>query len=320
MSQSPHTSSGGPYPSTTAGMGGVPTATTDIPICAVFLFLYIGFAVTNTAIFQLNRRKHHKFVLSALLFGFCMARIATLVLRIAWATRQHNIRLGVAAQIFVNAGVLIIYIINLILAQRILRAKQPRIGWNSVLRASYKIVYIGIGAALAMVITAVVVSIYTLNSHTKSTCRDVQLAALTYLLIFTCLPLIHVAMAVLLPRSKDEETFGQGSMRSKIIIVTLSTCLCMLIAGFKAGGTWSPPRPLDRAAWYDSKACFYIFNFTCEILILSVLTFSRIDKKFFVPDGCRKAGDYSRLGREQGNPMEIEDNSASMSGCNDSKT
>ena len=269
-------------------------------------------------IFQINRRKRYKFLLSVLLFGFCMARIATLVLRIAWAKRQLNIRLAIAAQILLNAGILIVYIINLILAQRILRAKQPHIGWNPVLRATYKALYLSLGAALAMVITSVVVSLYTLNTHTRSICRDIQLAALTYLLVFTCLPLIHIAAAIFLPRSKDGESFGQGSMRTKLMIVTLSACLSLLIAGFKAGATWSPPRPLTNPAWCDSKACLYIFDFMCEILILCVLTIPRIDKRFFVPNGCKQAGDYTRLAEQD--PAKTENESSYVSSYDGTKT
>jgi hypothetical protein len=219
----------------------------------------------------------------------------TLVLRIAWATRQHNIRLAGAANIFVNAGVLVIYIVNLVLVQRILRAKQPRIGWDPVLRVTYKILYYTIGVVLAMVNTAVVISIYTLNHHTQQICRDIQLAALTYLLIFTCLPLIHVLVVVLLPTSPEQENFGQGSIRSKMILVTMASCPCMLLAGFKAGTTWSPPRPATNPQCYDSKVCFYVFNFTLEILILYVLTFGRIDKWFWVPNGSNQGGDYTTL-------------------------
>lgn len=298
MSYLSQRSSGGPYASNAAGAGGLPTITPDIPVCAVFILIYISFAARNSTIFQINRRKNHKFFLSALLTGFSMARMGTLVLRIAWATREENIRLAIAAQIFVNAGILIVYIINLILAQRILRAMQPHIGWNPVFRAAYKVLYVSIGASLAMVIASSVISLYTLDTYTRTVCRDIQLAALTYLLIFACLPLIHVALVVLLPISKDAETFGQGSMKSKLIIVTVSALLCMLIAGFRAGSAWSPPQPLTNPPWYDSKACFYVFNFTCEVFILCVLTFSRIDKRFFVPNGCKKAGDYTRLRKE----------------------
>ncbi|MCJ1443728.1 MAG: hypothetical protein MMC23_004228 [Stictis urceolatum] len=294
MSQLLRTRSGGPYPSTTAGLGGLPSIIPDIPICAVLMVLYLCSAGTNITIFRRNNGRNHKFILSGLLTGFSMARVATLVLRITWTTRQKNIRLAIAAQIFVNAGVLIAYIINLILAQRILRAKQPHIGWHPVLRIAYKFLYVGIGIALAMVISSVVVSLYTLDLHTRSVCRDIQLAALTYLLVFTCLPIIHVAVALLLPRSRDEENFGKGSMRVKLVIVTLSACLCMTIAGFKAGATWSPARPVSNPAWYQSKACFYVFNFAFEIAILILLTLSRIDRRFHIPNGSDGPGHYTQ--------------------------
>ena len=284
----------GPYPSKIAEPGGLPTIIPDVPVCAVLIVMYLCFAATNMTIFQLNRRKYHKFVPSALLFSFCMARTATLVVRIAWATRQNNVHLAIADQILVNAGVLIAYIVNLILAQRILRAKQPHLGWHPVLRNGCKILYVLVGAALVMLITSVVVSSYTLNTSTQTTCRDIQLASLTYLLVFTCIPLIHVAAAVLLPKSKDEERFGQGSPVSQAIVVTLSSCLCVFIAGYKAGIAWSPPRLASDPAWYDLKACFYVFYFAFEIFILSLLTFSRIDKRFFIPNGSTQAGDYTR--------------------------
>ncbi|KAE8153313.1 hypothetical protein BDV25DRAFT_127374 [Aspergillus avenaceus] len=295
---------GGPYSPNTASMGGLPSIIPDIPICAVFIVLYIGFAATNMTIFQKNRRRGHKFIPSGMLFGFCMARITTLVIRIVWANRKTNVRLAIAAGILVNAGVLLVYIINLILAQRILRAMRPQIGWHPVPRIGIiKFLYGLIPGALVMVITATVVPMYTLNAHTRSQCRDVQLAAMTYLLVFTCLPIIHILLAVLPPRSHKQDHFGAGGMNSKIAIVTLSSALCILIAGFKSGANWSPPRLAIQPAWFDSKACIYIFNFVLEILALAHLTFSRIDQRFHIPNGSTRPGDYSspieHLGKEQ---------------------
>jgi hypothetical protein len=163
-----------------------------------------------------------------------------------------------------------------------------------------------IGGALIMVITAIVVSFYTLNSETKTRCRDVELAALTYLLVFTCLPNIQILTAILLPKSRQEDKFGQGSSRSQVLIVFTSGCLCVLIAGFKAGVNWSPPRPATDAPWYDSKACLFIFNFALEILILCLLTFTRIDKRFWIPNGATREGDYSRLGERTPVALELE--------------
>jgi hypothetical protein len=69
---------GGPYPSTTAGTGGVPTILPDIPVCAVFILIYLSFAATNMTLLQINLRRRHKFVISGAMFGFSMARTVTL--------------------------------------------------------------------------------------------------------------------------------------------------------------------------------------------------------------------------------------------------
>ncbi|RMZ88992.1 hypothetical protein DV736_g3785, partial [Chaetothyriales sp. CBS 134916] len=146
----------GPYASQTASFGGLATVGVDVPICAVFIALYIGAAVGHMTIFQLNRRRNHRFVLSGLMFGFCMARIVTMVMRIVWACYPHNVRVAIAATIFVNAGILILFIIDLIFAQRILRATHPHFGWHKTVTTVFTVLYVLIIFMLAMVITSVV--------------------------------------------------------------------------------------------------------------------------------------------------------------------
>lgn len=102
--------------------------------------------------------------------------------------------------------------------------------------------------ALIMVIMAAVVNVYTLNPHTRNQCRDVQLAAITYLSVFTRLPLVHILIAFVRPASPQGESFGKGSMINKVAIVAVSSCMCITIAGFKAGTNWSPPRPITKPA------------------------------------------------------------------------
>ncbi|KAI1346080.1 hypothetical protein F5Y01DRAFT_298757 [Xylaria sp. FL0043] len=292
--------SGPPYASRNAGLGGLPEVIPDIPISAVFLALYLTSAIVNMTILQINLRRQHKFLVSGALFGFSMSRIVTFVLRIVWALNQHNVRLAIAANVFVNAGVLVVYVVNLIFAQRILRARQPAIGWHPSVSIALKVFYAGIAAALVLVIYSVVQSAYTLNPDTLRATRDIQLAASTYLLVFTTLPIWLLVIAhFLLPRSADEETFGHGSMRAKIIINVLATCVCITIAGFKAGTSWEPPRPLSNPAWYHSKPAFYVFSFVLEIIVLALLVLSRVDKRFHIPDGSKQPGDYSRRANGQ---------------------
>jgi hypothetical protein len=62
---------GGPYQPRVWQLGGTPDVSVDVPITAVFLFLFIIGAAAHMTIFQLNRKKGHKFLMSALLFGKC---------------------------------------------------------------------------------------------------------------------------------------------------------------------------------------------------------------------------------------------------------
>ncbi|KAI0892098.1 hypothetical protein F4806DRAFT_287045 [Annulohypoxylon nitens] len=316
MSQQQHRP-GPPYAPTNANVGGSPSVIPDVPVSAVFIALYVAFAAYNMAVFQKNSRKGYKFIPSVAVFGFCMARITTLVLRIAWSTRHTNVSLAVAANIFVNAGILIIYVINLIFAQRILRARQPVLGWRTWLGIIYKVLFVGVAGALIMVITALVLSVYTLNSYSLRACRDVQLTSGTYLLVFTVIPLFIIAAAYLLPTNSTRETFGEGSMRSKTAIVLLVTCLCIMNAGFRVGTAWAP-RPASHPAWYHGKAPFYVFNFALEIIILSILALAKIDKRFYVPDGSRQPGDYSR--HTASSPESAGDGSVEKDGRSEDRT
>ena len=282
-----------PYPPRVAGIGGEPSVIPDVPVCAVFIAIYLTFFASNIGLFNVNRRKGHFFIPSGLLGGFSMARVLTCSLRIGWATNQHDISLAIAAMIFVNAGTLIVYIINILFAQRILRAKQPKLGWSPIMKMVFIAAYCLIGVALVLVIVLIVMSFYTLDMATLTDAKWIERGALLYLLIITVLPLVLLGLAFGLPRSEYAETFGEGSLTSKAIILAIGSCLCITIAGFKTGVNWSAPRPISDPAWYDSKAAFYVFNFSLEIVILTFYTGIRVDKRFYVPKGSHKRRSYA---------------------------
>ena len=247
------------------------------------------------AIFQINQRRGHKFVMFAAMFGFCMSRILTCVLRIVWATQPANARLIIAAQILTNAGVLIVYIVASLLVQRVLRAKKPELGWNQPLRLFLRMLYVLLGAALVLVIVFTILLFYSLDSHILSATPWIQRGAITYLLVFNIITLAGLCLAVLLPRSPNREDFGTGSMRSKEIIVTVLAFFCILIAGFRAGTNWEAPRQVSNPTWYDSRAPFYVFSFSLEIIIIYLLLLTRFDKRFWIPNGSSSRRRYSHM-------------------------
>ena len=288
-----------PYAPPVASLGGLPTIHTDVPITAVFLFLFILGAVGHMTILQINQRRGHKFLMSGVMFGFCMARTTTCVMRIVWATRPTNVRVAIAAQIFVAAGVVLLFVINLIFAQRILRASHPHSGWHPAMSWFFKALYIIIVVSLVMLITSVVQQFYTLNSNTRRIDRDIQLYGQTYYSVISFLPIPLVVLGLVIPRKTRVEKFGSGRFRSKIYILLCSAFLLSLGACFRCGINYKAPRPATNPAWYHHKACFYIFNFTIEIIVIFLYMLVRVDRRFWVPNKSHAAGDYSRRHSEE---------------------
>lgn len=240
------------------------------------------------ALYQINKRRGHFFFFSALLFAFSMSRVLTCSLRIAWAAKPSNVQIAIAASILVNAGILILYIVNLLFAQRLLRARQPELGWHRTLHYLFLTMYALIIVAIILVISLIVLSFYTLDQNLLQKIRDVELAALTYITIFAATPVLIVIASHVLPKSESHQRFGSGSMRHKAIILLITTSLSFIIAGFRAGATWQHPRPRTDPAWYDSKACFYCLGFMIEVIVLSIYLGTRIDQRFHVRDGSSK--------------------------------
>jgi hypothetical protein len=213
-------------------------------------------------------------------------------MRLVWSTHPHNISVAIAAQIFVSAGVLLLFIINLIFTQRIIRACHPHFAWTRSFSLAFKLYYASIVVMLLALITCVVQSFFTLSQNTRRIDRDVQLVGGTYFAVAAFLPIPLLLLSVIPPKKSRVEKFGQGRFRTKMYVLVASTLLLSFAAAFKAGVAYLP-RPLAHPAWYHSKACFYIFNFTVEIIVVALYAIIRVDKRFHIPNGSHKPGDYS---------------------------
>lgn len=291
-----------PYPPTTSLLGGIPTVGVDIPITSVFLFLYILGAIAHMYRFRTNRTRGHNFLISGFVFGFCMARIVTCIIRIAWATRPRNVSIGIAGVIFVQAGVVLLFAVNLTLAQRIYRGWHPNSGWHPLGQWMIYAIYLWIVTSLTILIIATAQSFYTKNNNTKRIDRDLQLYGQTVWAIVSFIPIPVVIAAYLFPRKTKTEKFGTGRLRVKSAILLIAATLLCLGASFRAGGNYKTPRPNTNPGWYHSKACFYIFIFTVEIIVVAMYAIGRIDQRFHVPDGSKGPGDYSH--KSQANPVD----------------
>ncbi|KAF1984922.1 hypothetical protein K402DRAFT_305959, partial [Aulographum hederae CBS 113979] len=285
---------GPPYPPSGAALGGTPTIPVDVPITSVFLLLFILGAGMHMGIFQFNKKKAHKFLMTLLVFGFCMCRIVTMALRISWATEPRNIKLGIAAMIFVQAGTVLLFVVNMIFAQRIIRAQHPTVGWSKAFDVFCRLIIVVIVLTLIALITVTVLSFYTLDTYTRHVAHVVQVYGSTYYAAIAALPIPMVILGLVVPRRIRTEKFGKGRFRTKIGVLLASSILLSIGAIWRCVTTWLDPTLADDP-WYMGKAPFYTCNFTVEFLVVLLFAAVRVDRRFHVPNGAKGRGSYHTL-------------------------
>ncbi|KAH7139414.1 hypothetical protein B0J11DRAFT_42722 [Dendryphion nanum] len=292
-----------PYAPRIASLGGLPDVMPDIPITATYLFLYIVFAIIHFKILKTNQKRGHKFAFSGALFGFCKVRIFTMSLRIAWACYDRNINLGIAATIFVYVGTIILYIVNWFFTQRVVRAQHGRWGWSKPYRIFHRAALGCLIACLLMLIVAAIQQFFTVESTVLRIDRTLQLTGQTYFSAFTFAPIILVFLSLTFPRRKTEK-FGAGRFRNNIVILLIGATVLSIGQIFRCVTMWLPPVALrgprgpQEPPWYFSRTCFYLFNFTTEILVVMFYAIVRVDLRFHILDGSKGPGDYAKGRRE----------------------
>lgn len=274
-------------------MGGVPTVATDVPVAAVLLALFVASAAAHMTVLQLNKRAGLKFLFSGMLFALCVLRSAALCMRVVWASHPRTADVAMAAGVLTQTGSVLVFVINMILAQRVVRAYHPRLGWHPATTAVFCLLVACVVASLLMVVAVTIQTFFTLDAAVRRSDRTVQLFAGTYMAVLAFLPIPIVVLAALLPRDRPVEKFGAGRWRSKVRLLLFTSALATLGAAFRVY-TGFAPRPLSHPAWYHSRACYYCFNFVTDLVISAAYLFSRFDRRFIVPNGAKGPGDYGR--------------------------
>lgn len=278
----------------------MPDADPDVGLTLAFALLFLVALAANACIFGRNRRSGHRFLFSALLAGFCAARALALALRYAWAMDRRNVRLGIAAQVFTAAGVLVLFMSNLVFAQRVVRSYHPFFGWSKRVTGLFAGLLASAVVVLVLVVTVTVVGFFVSpasgagGQRTLAAVRGVQLFCGVYLAIYAFLPVPLVTLAVVAPRKTWVDHFGEGRTHTKFALLSFGSIMLTVGAMFRAIIGFFP-RPASQPAWYHSRACFYIFNFLLELLVVAAYTLLRFDKRFYIPDGCTAPGQYSAI-------------------------
>jgi hypothetical protein len=287
---------GPPFLPSGAPLGGIPEAKVDIPISAVFLVIYLLAGLTHAFIYNHNRKSvKTKFGPSRFIILFCIIRIATMSLRIAQTQDVLSINLLITARVFTTAGVLLLYLLNFVLSQRIMRSWHPRFGWSRTMSWAFIAFYLTVPLTLFALIGCFVDSIYALDTHTRTQDADVVKYGITYFLVVAAFPIPFIIVNWLIRKAKKKErrdepkeerhqcpTMAGNATRSALVIMVAAL---LLVIGqiYRTGSGWAKPAPLLHPAWWDSKACFYVFEFVPEVLVIILYAVVRVDRLFFVP-------------------------------------
>jgi hypothetical protein len=261
------------------------------------LVLFIAAAAIHMSIFQRNLKRGHKFLFSVLIFGFCMARVVTCIMRIASTALPTDASLAIAAQIFTAAGVVILFIVNLVFAQRLIRSSHPLLGWHTLFSVAFKFLYGLVIITIVMIITVVIQSYYSLSIYTHKIDRDILLYGTTTFAVISFLPIPLTLATALIPRRNDRplDNFGEGRWYNKTAILLAGTMLVSFGACYRAGTSWMKAVPQRQPMpGLLGKGPFYVSNFTVEILTVYLYAITRVDKRFHVPDGAKQHRNYEK--------------------------
>lgn len=219
-----------------------------------------------------------------------------------------NIRLGIAAAIFVNIGTVLLYFANLFFAQRIIRAQHPRFGWSKAFAPVVPVLLVILVLAVIMVIVVSIQSFYTLNPNTRRIDHDIQLYVSTAFAVISFIPFLMVFISTCVRQipginAHAIDKFGAGSMRSKICLLCSMSLLLATADSIKAGAAYLPEVPqfvagietqvAEPVPWYDSKGVFYGLGLAPEIIVLYVYAVFYVNLRFVVPDGADRPFSYA---------------------------
>ncbi|KAF4913000.1 hypothetical protein CGCVW01_v010968 [Colletotrichum viniferum] len=275
-------------PSTTVNHATPIISTAD---CASSGYYHAG-AYTHIRIYRANAKRGHKFLLSDLMFDFCMVRNVTCIMRIIWAFEKARVVILIAL-IVQFGGAVVVMVVNIFFAQRIIRSIHPNFGWHPFFRVATLFFIFSIPAVIFNNSTALGVSFYHIEDQDRvDTALNVLKAGVSWIMLLAILPVVAVLFAAVIPGPKPER-FGVGDTHQKIAVLMIGAIL--LIAGHAVRLTSVlNPEPPDSTSKLLSKEVFYTTGFMLEILVVVFYAVIRIDLLFHVPNGSSQPGDYSR--------------------------
>lgn len=197
-----------------------------------------------------------------------------------------------------SPSAVIIFAVNLIFAQRLVRAMHPFFGWS--LAFGYFSWFLILSIPVVTIMNLVAISVRFFggdNLKRQEVAGEFLKFGSTWNVMLVLMPLMWMFLASALP-GPPVENFGRGEIRSKAALLVFSAV--MMAAGAILRLAAAMNHDVTASSPLLSRTVFYLTGFMLELLTVAAYAYFRIDLLFYIPTGAKGPGDYSILSRRNG--------------------
>ncbi|KAF9874389.1 hypothetical protein CkaCkLH20_07952 [Colletotrichum karsti] len=262
---------GPPDPANASFPGGVPTKNLDLPLTVMFMLMFMLGAYVHISIYRRNAKRGHKFLISDIIFDFCVVLVALIT---------------------ENGGAALLFAVNIFFAQRLVRSIHPRSGWCTAFGQFVVFLLLSVPALIIFNASNLIISFFSVgNIDRLETTDDLLKFGAAYNMFLAAFPVIVVTGCLCIP-GPEPEKFGTGSLRVKVALLFFGSFLLMTGHAIRLYAIVNKEPPGTNSVIFG-KAVFYTTGFMFELLVVAAYAFGRVDLRFHVPNGSSGPGDYS---------------------------
>lgn len=188
--------------------GGYPSES-DVPGCIVFMVVFLILGILHLALFIINFSRGHYFWLTLGWVGYCLVRFIGFTMWMEWGKDITNAKLGIASEVFLIVGSIILVTTNLVLAQRLFTWRHPvggsrKLFW-SIMLTLYAVVLIVIAITI---VASAVPYVYVLSQSSYESYKKIVMVSAVLILLYTLTAISLIALSYFFkPTTKDENLY-----------------------------------------------------------------------------------------------------------------
>jgi hypothetical protein len=195
-------------------------------------------------------------------------------------------------------SVVVLFAVNVIFTQRILRAVHPKFGWSPLMSNVFLAILISVPVIIVNNIVWIVILFFTQNIKVIDVARGFLILGAVWTMLLSVFPILVVGVVGAIPSPTPVEKFGTGRFRFKIILLVFASAILFTGAITRLVSDLQD-RPASNPGEVNSTATFYTTGFMLEIIVVITYAVGRIDLRFWIPDGSSGPGDYSKKETDQ---------------------